>query len=81
MLDCNLRPFGYTHGITGRITEAEDMTQEEFKKVAEIVSNADGGCSVCAMSLAADLQKEFPEFDWGPEVRKGIDNYYERNHG
>ena len=35
------------------------MTHEEFRKVAEICSNADDGCQVCVRSLFRALYKEF----------------------
>lgn len=40
------------------------MTLEEAKKVANIVGQADGGCSICVGSLVKDLNEFFPEFEW-----------------
>ena len=41
-----------------------EMTLEEAKKVAAIVSEADGGCSVCVGCLVDSLRSAFPEFCW-----------------
>lgn len=39
------------------------MTIEEAKKVAEIIEEADGGCSVCVGSLLLAAHEHFPEYD------------------
>jgi len=40
------------------------MTLDEAQRVADVASEADGGCPTCASALAKLLQKEFPEFEW-----------------
>jgi hypothetical protein len=40
------------------------MTPEEARKIALIVSTADGGCSICVNDLFKILQDVFPEHDW-----------------
>lgn len=40
------------------------MDAEAAAKVAEICSQADGGCPVCEFEQMALLVKAFPEHDW-----------------
>jgi len=40
------------------------MTLEEAQHVAEILSEADGGCQSCARRLFELAQNEFPQFEW-----------------
>lgn len=40
------------------------MTNEEAKKVAEVLYTADGGCRNCAGMLVKNMQTTFPEFIW-----------------
>lgn len=40
------------------------MTLEDAQKVADIVAQADGGCSTCVGALIYDLNNAFPEFAW-----------------
>ena len=46
------------------------MTIDEAKKIAEIVSTADGGCIECVDDLCAQLREAFPQFVWKP-IRLG----------
>ena len=39
------------------------MTAEEIKKVADIMSNADGGCSTCWAMLLIELNEAFPGYE------------------
>lgn len=50
------------------------MTNDEAKKVAEIVAMADGGCSTCARSLMRHVVKAFPDVDWATAA-KDIESY------
>jgi hypothetical protein len=40
------------------------MTREEAEKVAEVLCEVDGGCSVCVESATDEMQDRFPEFEW-----------------
>lgn len=40
------------------------MTIEEANVVAEIISHADSGCSVCVSDLVERCNDGFPEFLW-----------------
>lgn len=40
------------------------MTLEEAKKVADIISEADSGCSNCVKSLIEITTREFPQWNW-----------------
>lgn len=40
------------------------MTLEEAIKVADICSQADGGCDFCVVDLKNRLQKAFSSFIW-----------------
>ena len=40
------------------------MTLEEARKVADIISTADNGCSHCVSNLQERLKIAFPEFTW-----------------
>jgi hypothetical protein len=40
------------------------VSAEEAKKIAGVLSGADGGCYVCAVKLAAEMSGAFPEHDW-----------------
>lgn len=48
------------------------MTLEEAQKVAEICSEADGGCSHCTYELMLLCQEAFPEFVWNQKEYEGI---------
>ena len=39
------------------------MTAEEIKKVADIMSTADGRCSFCWAGLLVELNEAFPGFE------------------
>jgi hypothetical protein len=40
------------------------MTIDEAKRVAVIISSADGGCPVCVRHLAVGCHQAWPQFDW-----------------
>lgn len=40
------------------------MTLDDAKKVADVVSHADGGCPVCVQNLLDRLNETFPQFVW-----------------
>lgn len=37
------------------------MTKEEIRKIALIFETADGGCRYCALDLAAEFNRMFPD--------------------
>lgn len=47
------------------------MTLDEAQKVADVCSNADGGCRTCVSELVSYLTADFPEFQWSLEYRDG----------
>lgn len=49
------------------------MTEEQARKIASIVINADGGCIHCVVALTMDLQREFPEHNWFALVAEATD--------
>lgn len=54
------------------------MTLSEAKKVAAIVSEADGGCSACVGALVEDLNRSFPEFEWSMPPDDGENRVFVR---
>jgi hypothetical protein len=45
------------------------MTDDEARKIAQVIKGADGGCHVCYEALAEDLNELFPAWDWVRLVR------------
>lgn len=52
------------------------MTKDEAVKIAHVISNADGGCSVCVDRLCKDLSKEGLGFRWSVIKDDGTYNGY-----
>lgn len=42
----------------------DNLTNEQALAIAKVLTYADGGCSDCALSLAAYMQEIFPLYDW-----------------
>ena len=40
------------------------MTNEEARKLCDIIQWADGGCGHCVTELMNDVEKTWPELDW-----------------
>lgn len=56
------------------------MTHDEAKTVIGILKEADGGCSVCVVSLVRDFKKAFPAVLTDDEILEVLDNgFIEKN--
>lgn len=40
------------------------MNIKEARKIAEVIAQANGGCSYCVSDLIEQLNERFPEFKW-----------------
>ena len=49
------------------------MTQEIATRLAAIFATADGGCSYCAVQLADEAARTWPEFGWVAMTRAALD--------
>jgi hypothetical protein len=57
------------------------MTLDEARKVAGVVSQADGGCPYCVSQLVESLGEMFPEFDWEMDPEEFIPTVKVKENG
>jgi hypothetical protein len=56
--------------MTSEVSTPLTLSQEDATAIAEVLAQADGGCSNCALELAEQMQAIAPAHNWVALVRK-----------